>query len=266
MARPGGAVHRRGRAAFCTVGGHRRLLRGLRPDGAVAAHRQPRAGSDRPPPAGRRPPALPAGRRSDGPHRRPPRLGRAHAQLARGGRRLGRAHPRPDRAAPVVRRRQRRAHGEQPGLDRAHVGDRVPARHRQALPPGHHAVQGHRGPAAGLGRGHQLHRVQLPGAAGHGLPGAVPAARHHAAARRQRPVGQPPGRRRADPQGRGGQRARAHDTADHQGRRHQVRQVRGRVHLARPGDDQPLRLLPVLAQPGRRRRRELPQGVHVPLP
>ena len=49
---------------------------------------------------------------------------------------------------------------------------------------------------------------------------------------------------------RGRRRARPDDAADHQGRRHQVRQVRGRRHLARPRDDQPVRLLPVLAQPG----------------
>ena len=77
--------------------------------------------------------------------------------------------------------------------------------------------------------GHQLHRVQLPDPAGHGLPRAVPPARDHAADRRQRPVGQPALGRRADPQGRGRRRARADDAADHQGGRHQVRQDRDRA-------------------------------------
>ena len=82
--------------------------------------------------------------------------------------------------------------------------DRLPPRHRQALPAGHDARQGHRRAAAEQRRGHQLHRVQLPDPAGHGLPRAVPPARLHAADRRQRPVGQPAVRRRADPQGRAG--------------------------------------------------------------
>ena len=49
--------------------------------------------------------------------------------------------------------------------------------------------------------------------------------------------------------------ARVHHAAGHQGRRHQVRQDRGRRGLARPGDDQPVRLLPVLGQRRRPRRR-----------
>ena len=44
--------------------------------------------------------------------------------------------------------------------------------------------------------GHQLHRVQLPDPAGHGLPRAVPPLRLHPADRRQRPVGQPDRRHR----------------------------------------------------------------------
>ena len=68
---------------------------------------------------------------------------------------------------------------------------RLPARHRQALPGQPDARQGGGPRPAGLASGHQLHRVQLPDPAGHGLPGAVPAARLHAADRRQRPVGQP---------------------------------------------------------------------------
>ena len=50
------------------------------------------------------------------------------------------------------------------------------------------------GPRPAGGGRDQLHRVQLPDPAGQRLPGAAPAARLHAAARRQRPVGQP-GRR-----------------------------------------------------------------------
>ena len=86
--------------------------------------------------------------------------------------------------------------------------DRLPARHRQALPDGPDAGQGNRLGPAEQRRGAVLHRVQLPDPAGHGLPRAVPAVRLHAADRRQRPVGQPDQRHRADPQGRGRRRAR----------------------------------------------------------
>ena len=49
----------------------------------------------------------------------------------------------------------------------------------------------------------------------------------------------------------GAARARAGDAADGEGRRHQVRQVRERRRLARPGDDDAVRVLPVLAERGR---------------
>ena len=48
--------------------------------------------------------------------------------------------------------------------------------------------------------------------------------------------------------------------ADHQGRRHEVRQDRGRHRLARPGADLAVRLLPVLAQRRRPRRRRATCG------
>ena len=76
--------------------------------------------------------------------------------------------------------------------------------------------------------GHLLHRVQLPAAAGPGLPRAVPAARLHAADRRQRPVGQPHRRPRPDPPRRARAGPRVRHAAGDQGRRHQVRQDRGR--------------------------------------
>ncbi len=58
----------------------------------------------------------------------------------------------------------------------------------------------------------------------------------------------------------------AHDTAHHQGGRDEVRQDGVRDRLAGRRDDEPVRLLPVLAQRRRRRRRALPQGLHLPDP
>ncbi len=56
--------------------------------------------------------------------------------------------------------------------------------------------------------------------------------------------------------------ARPGHATDHQGGRHQVRQDRVRHRLARPGSDQPVRVLPVLDQRRRPGRGRLPQGVH----
>ena len=61
--------------------------------------------------------------------------------------------------------------------------------------------------------------------------------------------------------------ARADHPAGHRQRGPQVRQVhRRRQHLARPGHDLAVRLVPVLRERGRRRRRPLPAVVHVPVP
>ena len=105
------------------------------------------------------------------------------------------------------------------------------------------------------GERHQLHRVQLPAAAGQRLPRAAPPARLRAAVRRHRPVGQHHRGRRPRPPCGTGPGARLHHAAGHQGRRHQVRQDRGQRRLARPDHDQPVRLLPVLGQRRRPRRR-----------
>ena len=113
---------------------------------------------------------------------------------------------------------------------------------------------------------HQLHRVQLRAAAVDGLPQPLPRPRRDAAVRRQRPVGQPHRRRRADPTRRRRQGARVRDAAGHQGRRHQVRQDRGRRPVARPGDDVAVRLPPVLAQRRGREGRRAAAHLHVPLP
>ena len=51
--------------------------------------------------------------------------------------------------------------------------------------------------------------------------------------------------------------------ADHQGRRHQVRQDRGRRRLARPAQDQPLSLLPVLRAGRGHRRNQAPEHAHL---
>ena len=59
------------------------------------------------------------------------------------------------------------------------------------------------------------------------------------------------GTRPDPPPGAGRRGARAGDAADDQGGRHQVRQDRERRRLARPGDDDAVRVLPVLAERGR---------------
>ena len=206
MARPDRAEHR----PRCPARGPRRgtghLLRGLRPDRAEPAPRAPGPGAHRAPAAAGRAPAAGAGRRVDRADRRPPAERRADAEHQGDRRVLGAEHPGPDRAVPVLRGRQRRGDGEQPGLDRADVGDRLPARRRQALPGQQDDHQGRGGGPAELRAGHLLHRVQLPAAAGPGLPRAVPPARLHAAVRRQRPVGQPHRRAGPDPPGRAARR------------------------------------------------------------
>ncbi len=190
---------------------------------------------------------------------------RAAAQRQGDGGRLGGADPPPGRAVPrPAGRAGRPARPDlrrQPRLDGAAVGDRLPARPRQALPGQPDAGQGGGVGAAELRRRHQLHRVQLPDPAGQRLPRAVPPARLHAAERRLRPVGQHHRRRRPGPPhgGRGG--ARAGHAADHHVRRQEDRQDRGRHRLARPGAHQPLRVLPVLAQHRRRRRPRLAAAV-----
>ena len=92
---------------------------------------------------------------------------------------------------------ERRHRGQQLRLDRQPLDDRLPARHRQALPGQPDARPRHRqAPARG---GHQLHRVQLRAAAVDGLPQPLPRPRGDAPARRRGPVGQHHRRRGADP-------------------------------------------------------------------
>ena len=203
LARPDRRVHRPGRPA--QGAGHRDcdvLLR-LRPDCAWAAHRQPGPAADHAAAAAGRAPADRDRRRRDGTDRRPRRqVGRARAEPARAGRRVGRADPGRGQPVPGLHARTgRRDRRQQPGLDRAAVRDRLPARHRQALPGEPDAVPRGRPRPAG-GRRDQLHRVQLPDPAGQRLPRAAQPVRLHAPARRQRPVGQPGLRRRPDPAGR----------------------------------------------------------------
>ena len=121
----------------------------------------------------------------------------AHPQLARHRQGLGRAGPRPDRAVPRLRRRQRRDHGQQLRLDREAVDDRLPPRHRQALPgqPDARARRRERRLEAGISYT-EFSYVLLQSMdflelyRDHGVDAAV---------RRLRPVGQPDRRRRADP-------------------------------------------------------------------
>ena len=116
--------------------------------------------------------------------------------------------------------------------------------------------------AAGLRRGHQLHRVQLPDPAGHGLPGAVPAVRLHAADRRQRPVGQHHRRHRPDPPGRAGASVHALATplitkADGT----KFGKTEGGTVWLDPELTSAVRLLPVLAERRRPRRRARTCGI-----
>ena len=168
------------------------LLR-LRPDRAEPAHRQPRPDPHRAPPAGRRPP-----RRSRSSAARPGLIGdpkmagertlNARDVVAGWVERIReqiepllalrrRATPRRmvnnlDWTAPLSAIDFLRDIGKHYRLGTMLAKDTVARRLNSDA-------------------GHQLHRVQLPDPAGHGLPRAVPPARLHAADRRQRPVGQP---------------------------------------------------------------------------
>ena len=86
------------------------------------------------------------------------------------------------------------AHRQQRRLARRDRRPVVPARRRQALHRELHAAEGIGEPAARERRGHLVHRVQLPRAAGVRLPPAVRSLRLHAADGRQRSVGQHHGR------------------------------------------------------------------------
>ena len=196
--------HRRGRAARPPRRGAGRLLLRLRPDRAEPARRAPAAVHGAARAAAGRPPARRPGRRRHRADRRPaPDRRSGSSTTASTVADWVRAHPRAGRAVPRPAGRDRRAEGpdlrRQPRLDGAALGDRLPARPRQALPGQPDAGQGGGvGPAELRGR-HQLHRVQLPDPAGQRLPRAVPPARRHAADRRLRPVGQPDRRHRPGP-------------------------------------------------------------------
>ncbi len=252
------------RPARGAVAGEREVLRRLRPHRTQPPHGAPGPGADRAPTPARRPPALRAGGWRHRHDRRPEGLRGAHPQLPRRRQGLGRPGARPDRAVPGLRRPQRRDHGQQLRLDREPLDDRLPARRRQALPGQPDAGARRRQPAPRAG--HQLHRVQLRAAAVLGLPQPPPRPRRHPAVRRLRPVGQPHGRRGADPPGRRRPGPRVRDAAAHQVRRHQVRQDRGRGALARPGDALAVRLPPVLAERRGRQGGRAAPGLHLPRP
>ena len=91
-------------------------------------------------------------------------------------------------------------------------------------------------------------------------------ARVHAPARRQRPVGQSGLRRGSHPPGHRRHGARPGHAADYQAGRDQVRQDRGRGRLAEPRADEPVRVLPVLAEPVRCGDSGPAEGLLVPLP
>ena len=162
----------------------------------------------------------------------------------------------------------RRRDGQQPRLARRAVAHRLPARHRQALHGAVHARQGLRpGPARARP---VVHRVQLHAAAGVRLLAPPPDDGCRAADGRRRPVGQHHGRARADPpdeRGRGGRAEQpAHGLAyklllSPSGTKFGKSEA-GDVGLARCRPDDAVRLLPVLAQHRRPRRRHVPALVH----
>ena len=178
VARPARALDGPRRAARRDGRGAGALLRRLRPDRAEPAHGQPRADRHRPAAAGRRARAVRAGRRRDRADRRPARVGGAHDEPRRDRAGVGRQGPAADRAVP---RRSRattpRRWSNNYDWTVADVGDRLPARHRQALPGQPDARP--RGGAVPARERHQLHRVQLRPAAVDGLPRALPPARRH---------------------------------------------------------------------------------------
>ena len=182
VARPARAVHGSRRPARSAERRERPVLCGLRPDRAEPPHGQPRPDPHRAPAPGGRPHAVRPGRRRDRHDRGPQGLRRAHPQLPRHRQGVGGARAQPDRAVPVVRRPERRHDGRQLRLDREPVDDRLPARHRQALPGQPDA--GARDRASPARVGDQLHGVQLRAAAVDGLPQPLPRPRRHAAARR----------------------------------------------------------------------------------
>ena len=238
---------------------------GLRPDRAEPARRPPHAGHHRPPAAARRAPAAAAGRRRHRPDRRPEGERRAHPQPARGGRRLGAS------GSATSSRRSSRT----PGSNAAQlvnnldwtgemsvieflrdVGKHFPVNQMLArevvkarLETGisftefsYQLLQAH-----DFFELHRRHGCQLQ-FGGSDQWGNITAGVDYVRRRGARPG------------------ARVHHPAGHQGRRHQVRQDRGRRRLARPGDDQPVRVLPVLGQRRRPRRRPATCGTSASAP
>ena len=143
LARPRARLHRPGRAARAARGRADHVLLRLRPDRAEPAPRQPRAAAD-----------SCAGCSSPGTSRSGSSAARPGSSAIRGRPPSARSTPRrpspsgsATSAAQVerfleLRGRERRAHGQQPRLDRAAQRDRLPARHRQALPRRHDAQEG----------------------------------------------------------------------------------------------------------------------------
>ena len=167
------------------------------------------------------------------------------------------------------RRAPGRGHGQQPRLARRAVADRLPARHRQALHDPVHARQG-LGPGPARARA-VVHRVQLHAPPGVRLRPPPPDDGRRAPDGRRRPVGQHHRRARADPP----DRAAAEDAAEADpahGLAYKLllspsgtkfgKSESGDVGLARPGAHLAVRVLPVLAQHRRSRRRDLPALVH----
>ena len=233
----------------------------LRPDRAQLAARQSHAADAAAPlPAPR-----PQTHRADGRrHRtdwRPERqAGRAPAALARADPREPAAAARSDAAAPRLRHQRDAGPGaEQRRLAGRPTAGGLPARRRQALQRERHAAEGVGAGAAQ--HGHLLHRIQLHVAAGLRFSAPVPQGAVHHPGRRQRPVGEHHRGDRLDPPRGGGRGARPGGAARHHGDGIEVWQDRGRRDLARPRNDVPLQIPPILGQYGRPRRGGIPQAL-----
>ena len=204
------------------------LLR-VRPHRAEPAHRQPRPDPHRPPPAGRRPHAVRPRRRRDGADRRPEDGGGAHPERRATSSRAGwsASASRSSRCSASTARTPRRMVNNLDWTAPLSAIDflrDIGKHYRLGTMLAKDTVARRLNSDAGISFTEFSYQI-LQGMDYlelHRRHGITPADR------RQRPVGQPALGRRADPQGRGRRRARAHDAADHQGGRHQVRQDRDR--------------------------------------
>ncbi len=246
-----------------------RRLQRLRPVGRFAARRPP--GPDlraHPAPAGRWQAVCAGGWRDRHDRRSVGAVVGAEPARRSDPRAERRRDPRTARAVPrLLAGRRPGGDGQQPGLAGRAVAHRVPARYRQALHGAVHAGQGFGGDPAE--EGPVVHRVLVHAPAGARLRPPVSDVRGRDADGRRRPVGEHHRGAGAHPPDVGGGWRRGVARSRHRlsaapvtlGR--QVRQERGgRFRLAGCEADVAVRVLPVLAEHRRPRRRDVPAVVH----